>query len=42
MGDLPWSHMLAAPWQRQEAGGVRETPGHLESWDSRQGEVETG
>lgn len=42
MGDLPWSHMVAAPWQRQEAGGVREIPGHLESWDSRQGEVEMG
>lgn len=31
-----------APWQRQEAGGMRETPGHPESWDSRQGEAKTG
>lgn len=31
-----------APWQRQEVGGVKETPGHPESWDSRQGEAETG
>lgn len=31
-----------ALWQRQEAGGMRETPGHPESWDSRQGEAKTG
>lgn len=31
-----------APWQRQEVGGLRETPGHPESWDSRQGDAETG
>lgn len=42
MGDLPWSRMLAAPWQRQEAGGVRETQGHPETWTAGRGRRRRG